>query len=99
MLMAGLRRQFDTILIEAPPLLPVVDGRVLADYADHIAFVMTWRKTPKQLAKRALAALGHNQPKVAGVVINSVDQDALADSHGLGTAFGLPAPAATQRAA
>jgi Mrp family chromosome partitioning ATPase len=70
---AGLRRQYDTIVIEAPPLAPVVDGRILADYADQIVLVMTWRRTPKQLAKRALKSLGLNYQKVAGAVVNEVD--------------------------
>lgn len=77
-----LRHHFDTIIISAPPLLPVVDGRVLADYADAIAFVMSWRKTPKKLARRAVAALGPNAAKVAGVVVNRVDPAVLEDQQG-----------------
>lgn len=81
----GLTQQFDVIIIDAPPLLPVVDGRILADYADQIVFVTTWRRTPKQLAKRALQSLGFNHDKVAGVVMNQVAQHALEDSYALGT--------------
>lgn len=80
--MAELRSQFDTIVFDVPPLLPVIDGRILADYADQIVFSITWRKTPKQLAKRALRLLGPNQNKVAGVVVNQIDQGALEDSLG-----------------
>jgi exopolysaccharide transport family protein len=83
--MQTLTGQFDTIIIDAPPLLPVVDGRILADYVDQIVFVMTWRRTPKQLAKRALQTLGFNHEKVAGVVVNSVAVSALEDTHALGT--------------
>lgn len=78
-LVTFLRQQFDTIIIEAPPILPVVDARIVADYADQIAFVMTWRKTPKKLAKRAIALLGHNQEKLAGVIVNRVDPAVLDD--------------------
>ncbi len=87
----SLTKQFDIILIDAPPLLPVVDARILADYSDQIVFVTTWRKTPKQLAKRALQSLGFNHEKVAGVVMNSVAQHALEESYSLGTQMtGLP---------
>lgn len=86
--MQALRSQFDIIVIDAPPLLPVVDGRVLADYADQIVFVTTWRRTPKQLAKKALHSLGFNHDKVAGVVMNNVGQQALEDSYALGTRMG-----------
>ncbi len=77
-----LKRQFDTIIIDAPPLLPVIDGRVLADHADQVVMVMVWRQTPKQLAKKALSALGPNQRKVAGVIVNEVDPAVIADDRG-----------------
>ncbi len=77
-----LKTQFDLVVVDAPPLLPVIDGRVLADHADQIVFVMSWRRTPKQLARRALSSLGFNQSKLVGVVVNQVDDDILADQHG-----------------
>lgn len=77
-----LKTQFDIVVVDAPPLLPVIDGRVLADHADQIVFVMSWRRTPKQLARRALSSLGFNQSKLVGVVVNQVDQDVLADQRG-----------------
>jgi polysaccharide biosynthesis transport protein len=86
-ILTHLKRDFDTIIIDTPPLLPVMDGRLLADHADEIVFVMTWRRTPKQLARKALRTLGHNQQKIAGVIINQVDPQILAESQG----FGLPA--------
>ncbi len=79
---AQLKTQFDTIIVDVPPLLPVIDGRILADYADQIIFSITWRKTPKQLAKRALRLLGENQDKVAGVVVNQIEPSAFEDSLG-----------------
>jgi capsular exopolysaccharide synthesis family protein len=97
--MATLKSQFDIIILDAPPLLPVVDGRVLADYADQIVFVTTWRRTPKQLARRALHALGFNHDKVAGVVMNSVGQEALEDSYALGTRMPSAQPPRMARAA
>ena len=84
----SLKLQFDTIVIDAPPLLPVIDGRVLADHADQIVFVMTWRKTPKQLARRALKCLGFNHRKVVGVVMNEVDPAILEDSRSIGSGLG-----------
>lgn len=97
--MERLTGQFDTIVIDAPPLLPVVDGRILADYVDQIVFVMTWRRTPKQLAKRALQTLGFNHDKVAGVVVNSVAVTALEDTNALGTGMGPTGTSRLRRAA
>ena len=68
----ALAQEFEIIIIDAPPLLPVVDGRSYARAADQIAFVTTWRHTPRELAARALATLGADRQKIAGVVINGV---------------------------
>jgi Mrp family chromosome partitioning ATPase len=76
-----MKRQFDTIVVCAPPLLPVVDGRLLADHADQIVFVMSWKSTPKELARRALKLLGYSQGKVAGVILNRVDPSELTVPH------------------
>lgn len=78
-----LRARFDTIIVSAPPLLPVIDGRILADYADQVVFVMTWQKTPKQLAKKALKTLGLNERKVAGAILNEVSIQFLPETDGL----------------
>jgi polysaccharide biosynthesis transport protein len=78
----GLKSQFDTIILSVPPLLPVIDGRILADYADQIVFVMAWQKTPKQLAKTAIKSLGSNSHKLTGVVLNDVAPEALNEARG-----------------
>ena len=90
----GLRSSFDVIILSAPPLLPVLDGRILADYADHIVFVMTWQKTPKALAKKALSSLGMNEGKIAGLILNDVDGAALDEARGWSLA---PQPGATRQ--
>ncbi|MBL8565077.1 MAG: polysaccharide biosynthesis tyrosine autokinase [Hyphomicrobiaceae bacterium] len=82
-LAATLRNEFDVLVVDAPPLLPVLDGRILADQADQIVFVMAWRRTPKQLARKALATLGFNQRKLVGIVVNHVDDAIIADAIGL----------------
>lgn len=81
-LLENLKASFDIIVVDTPPLLPVIDARMLADYADQIVFVMSWRRTPKQIARRALSSLGFNQSKLVGVVVNQVDAEVLADESG-----------------
>lgn len=71
--LARLKAHFDTIIIDAPPLLPVVDARILADFADQIVFVALWRRTPKDIIRRAARLLGANSAKIAGLVLNQVD--------------------------
>ena len=83
-ILAQLKHNFDTIIIDTPPLLPVMDARLLADHADQIVFVMTWRRTPKQLVRKALKVLGNNHQKIAGVILNQIDPDILEESQGFG---------------
>lgn len=71
--MTRLKSHFDTIIIDAPPLLPVVDARLLAEHADQILLVTAWRRTPKQLVRRGLKLLGSNADKLVGVVVNQVE--------------------------
>ena len=56
---------------------------------------MTWRRTPKQLARRALKALGYNQQKISGIIINQVDPEILEETNGLSA--GGPMTAVHQR--
>lgn len=78
-----LKSRFDVIVLDAPPLLPVIDARVLADQVDQIVFAMTWRKTSKALARKAVKLLGANRRKLVGIVLNKVD--ASDRRHQLGT--------------
>lgn len=79
----ALKQRFDTIIVSAPPLLPVLDTRILADYCDQIVFAMAWQKTPKQIAKRALKLLGINEQKVTGAVLTGVAEEALEPMGGI----------------
>ncbi len=46
LLLADLRKQFDFIIIDTPPLSLVTDAFVLATYADHTLFVIRQNYTP-----------------------------------------------------
>jgi Mrp family chromosome partitioning ATPase/capsular polysaccharide biosynthesis protein len=75
----SLKQRFATIIVAAPPLLPVSDARVIADLADQIVFVTAWQKTPRALAQKALTSLGANQRKVTGAVLTDVSEGADAE--------------------
>lgn len=85
----SLKTKFDTIILSAPPLFPILDARILADHADQIVVVMTWQKTPKQLVKKALRSLGPNESKVAGLILNSVADEVFNESLDLSPYWGL----------
>jgi len=62
------RASYDLVLIDSPPLLPVVDTRILREMADMLVFVVRADATPPQAAVRSLQSLRG----VAGVVFNGV---------------------------
>jgi polysaccharide biosynthesis transport protein len=76
-LIESLRSSFDYIVIDGPPLLPVVDALALATIADKILLVVEWGRTPRNSISEAFRVLGREANRVAGVVLNKVDFDAL----------------------
>jgi len=72
-LIAALRSGFDYIVIDAPPLLPVVDTLALATVADKILVVVEWCQTPRTIIYEAFKILRPEANRVAGVILNKVD--------------------------
>lgn len=86
-LMEDLKSEFDWILIDAPPLLPVTDAAILATHASGaIVTVSAGRTTRHQLAT-ALSNLAAVDGKVAGVVLTMVPTKGV-DSYGYGYGYG-----------
>ncbi len=51
------RASFDYVVIDAPPIEPVVDGMYLARHADAIVFVVRWATTPQRAVLHSLDQL------------------------------------------
>jgi succinoglycan biosynthesis transport protein ExoP len=72
-LIAELRGEFDYIVIDTPPLLPVVDALALATVADKILLIVEWGQTPFACISEAFKVLRPEAHRVAGIVLNKVD--------------------------
>jgi capsular exopolysaccharide synthesis family protein len=72
-LMARLRDRFDCVVLDATPLLPVVDAALLAAVADRILFVVRWSRTPRTTATEAIRSLSAEARRGLGIVLNRVD--------------------------
>jgi polysaccharide biosynthesis transport protein len=72
-LIAVLRSGFDYVIIDSPPLLPVVDALALAAGADKILVVVEWNRTPRATIYEAFRVLGPEAHRVAGIVLNKVN--------------------------
>jgi len=81
-LVAEARAQYDIIVLDSPPVLAVVDSRVLSLMADATVMVVRWRRTPRVLVLQALKQLRVYGAKVAGVVITQANLRSLAASEG-----------------
>jgi capsular exopolysaccharide synthesis family protein len=69
-LIAAARKNFDIVILDTPPVGPVVDALYLAGMADAIAFVVKFSSTPQQEVRAAMAAL--DKAKRDGVPILTV---------------------------
>jgi capsular exopolysaccharide synthesis family protein len=72
-LLKTLKRHFEWILIDSPPLASVTDALLLARHADHVVVVVQHDKVDKRLIRRSVAALRKVTPNVLGVVLNAVN--------------------------
>lgn len=68
--LAQLRDEYDVIVIDAPPLLPVTDAALLAAQADGAIVVVRQGKTTKDQLGEATERLRSVDAKILGVVLN-----------------------------
>jgi succinoglycan biosynthesis transport protein ExoP len=71
---AQLKDKFDYVVIDTPPVGPVVDAVIVAGLADKTIFVVRWASSPRQLVQTCLQKLSV-QKRVGGVVLNLLVQD------------------------
>lgn len=90
-LIAELRTQFDYIVMDATPLLPVVDALVLASVADRVLVVVEWSQTPRAAISEALKVLRPEAHRIAGIVLNKVDLTQIRQ-YGYGYGYGYHNP-------
>jgi succinoglycan biosynthesis transport protein ExoP len=72
-LIESARQSFDYIVVDLPPLGPVVDAKAFAPLADGFVLVAEWGATPRALVRSALLAEPRIAAKVLGLVLNKTD--------------------------
>lgn len=56
-LISAAQNSFDIVILDTPPVGPVVDGLYLAGMADAIVFVVKWSATPQQEVRSAVTSM------------------------------------------
>ncbi|TPM25656.1 polysaccharide biosynthesis tyrosine autokinase [Mesorhizobium sp. B2-3-5] len=82
---AGMRRfienakeTFEYIVVDLPPLGPVVDAKAFAPLVDGFVLVTEWGRTPRAMVRSMLESEPYVANKIVGVVLNKVDLKKLA---------------------
>ncbi|MDQ0800079.1 polysaccharide biosynthesis tyrosine autokinase [Arthrobacter sp. SLBN-112] len=72
LLISRLEEVFDSVVIDAPPLLPVTDAAVLSDHVGGVVVVIGTQKVKQQELLKSLDALKLVGAHLLGVVLNRV---------------------------
>lgn len=71
--------QFDWIVLDSPPAVPVSDASLLATFCDGVLMVVRSNVTPFDIARKARQEFREQQ--LVGVVLNGIDHESSAYSH------------------
>lgn len=74
-LLDTLREQFDFVLIDSPPLLPVSDAAAISSLVDGVYLVMRIRKGVVLTSTKAKEKLDMVNANLMGVIVNGVDDN------------------------
>ncbi len=85
-LLDELRRAYDYIVVDLPPLGPVIDAKAFAPFADGFVMVTEWGTTPRALVRTTLQAEPRVAAKLLGVVLNKTDLQKLSRYGAFGSA-------------
>lgn len=77
-LIAALKTQYDYIILDMPPMAPVVDVRVTSNYVESYVFVVQWGTTKTDVVKHNLKSAPEIFDRLLGVVLNKADTKLLA---------------------
>lgn len=74
-LLKALSAEADYIVIDLPPVGPVVDARAISHRIDGFLFVVEWGKTARQVVRQVMTTEARIYDKCLGVIMNKVDQE------------------------
>jgi len=79
-LIAAFREKFDLVIIDSPPIGPVIDPLIVSRIVDKVVYIVRWASTVREMVAHSVDRFGGHS-KVAGIVFNQVI-DAQAQKYG-----------------
>jgi exopolysaccharide transport family protein len=83
-LLAATRQEYDYVIVDLPPIVPVVDARACAHLFDAFVIVAEWGKTNIDDLERAFEMAPAIRERLLGVVLNKVDIETMRQIEGYG---------------
>lgn len=83
-LLRTLRAESDYVIVDLPPLGPIVDTRAAAGLVDEFVMAVAWSSTPVATVQRALATTPAVREALVGVVLSKVDLERYGEFEGQG---------------
>lgn len=71
--LADLKTTYDIIIVDAPPLITVIDSVILSKEVDGVCLVIKSGKTNFDLANKAKQILQNSSAKIIGIILNDVN--------------------------
>ena len=68
-----LRQQYDFVILDCPPILPIAEAREIVALADQVVMTVKWRGTIDKIVKSAVRQLPMSTLSKTAVMINMVD--------------------------
>jgi len=69
-----LSKNYDVVILDAPPTLVVTDARILSSMVDAVVFAVRWDSTPRDAVMEGLRELQSVDAKVSGAVLTMVNE-------------------------
>jgi succinoglycan biosynthesis transport protein ExoP len=73
--------QYDQVLIDSPPVVPITDARILAAHCGATILVLRAGKSTRRMTDDAFEALGAVGAPILGLVVNDVARPSASRSH------------------
>jgi capsular exopolysaccharide synthesis family protein len=74
---ADMRKRYDYIIIDTPPVLVVPDARIISENADAILFSVKWDSTSKALLDESIRVFNNSNQRITGFVLSQINEKAM----------------------